>query len=104
MEYSPGIQFQTSLINMEEAKSLTMSNQPEKNQQKRYRCVSINHLQVSSKYFPVGIVIRKAKKLALGMGISQYEAKKAAEYKAAEEEGKYLAAEPAREGEKLSAE
>ena len=52
----------------------------------------------------MGIAIRKAKKLALGMGLSQSEAKKAAEYEAAEEEGKYLAAEPAREGEKLSAE
>ena len=77
MEYSPGIQFQTILINMEEAKELTMINQPEKKEQKRCRCSSINHLQVSSKDFPVGILIRKAKKLALGVGISQSEAKKA---------------------------
>ena len=28
MDYIPGIQFQTSIINMEEAKELTMSNQP----------------------------------------------------------------------------
>ena len=44
MDYSPGIQLQTSLINMEEAKELTVSNQPEKKQQKRCRCGSINHL------------------------------------------------------------
>ena len=30
MDYSPGIQFQIILINMEEAKELTMSNQPKK--------------------------------------------------------------------------
>ena len=30
MEYSPGIQFETSIINTEEAKELTMSNQPKK--------------------------------------------------------------------------
>ena len=35
MEYSPGIQFQTSIINMEEGKELTMSNQLEKKEQKR---------------------------------------------------------------------
>ena len=34
MDYSPGIQFQTSLINMEEAKELAMNNQLGKNQQK----------------------------------------------------------------------
>ena len=32
MEFSPGIQFQTSIINVEEAKELNMSNQPEKKQ------------------------------------------------------------------------
>ena len=31
VDYSTGIKFQTSLINMEEAKELTMRNQPEKN-------------------------------------------------------------------------
>ena len=30
MDYSQGIQFQTSFINMEEAKELTTNNQPEK--------------------------------------------------------------------------
>ena len=87
MDYSPGIQFQTSLVNMEEAKELTMNNQ-----QKRCRCGSIKHLRISSKDCPVGLAIRKAKKLALGMGISQSEAKKAAEDAAAEEESKCLEA------------
>ena len=30
MEYSPGVQFQTSIINMDEANALTMSDQPVK--------------------------------------------------------------------------
>ena len=59
--YSPGIQFQTSLIIMEEAKELTIRNQPEKKQQKRYQCGSIKHLQLSSKDCPVGLAIRNAK-------------------------------------------
>ena len=42
MDYSPGIQFETSLINKEEAKELTMNNK--KKQQKRCRCGSIKHL------------------------------------------------------------
>ena len=102
MDYSPGIPFQTSLINMEEAKELTMRNQPEKKQQKRCRCGSIKHLRVSSKDCPVGLAIRKAKKLALG--ISQSKANKATEYAASEEESKCLAAEAAGEGEKSAAE
>ena len=77
MDYSPGIQFQTSIINMKEAKELTMSNQSEKKQKKRCRCGSINHLQVTSKDYPVVLAIRKAKNLALGVGLSQYKAKKA---------------------------
>ena len=55
-----------------------MSNQPEKNQQKWFWCGSNNHLQVTSKDCPVGLEIRRTKKLALGMGISQSEAKKSA--------------------------
>ena len=35
MDYSPGIHLKTSLIKMEEEKSITMSNQPEKKQQQR---------------------------------------------------------------------
>ena len=104
MEYSPGIQFQTSLINMEEAKELTMSNQPEKKQQNWCWCGSIKHLRVSSKDCPVGLAIIKATKMALGMGLSQSEAKKAAEDATVEEESKFLAAEAAEEGEKSAAE
>ena len=48
----------------------------------------------------MGLAIIKAKKLALGMGISKYEAKKAAEYAATEEESRRLAEEADREGEK----
>ena len=98
MDYSPGIQFETSLVNVEDAKELAMNNQPEKNQQKWCRCGFIKHSQVTSKYFPVGLAIRKAKKLALGMGLSKSKAKKAAEDIAAEEESKCLAAEAAGEG------
>ena len=47
----------------------------------------------------MGLAIRKDKKLALGMGISQSKAKKAEEYAAAEEESIFLAAEAAGEGE-----
>ena len=72
MDYSPGIQFQKSPINMEEAKELTMSNQPEKKQQTWCLRGPIKHLQVTSKDCPVGLAIRKAKNLALGMGLSQY--------------------------------
>ena len=79
MDYSPGMQFQTSLINKEEAKALTMRNQPENEQQKRFWCGSIKHLRYSSEDTPVGLVIRKAKKLALGLGISQCEANKSVE-------------------------
>ena len=68
VDYSPGIQLKISLINMEEEKEFTMSNQLEKKQQKRCRCGSIKHLQVSSKDFPVGLAIRKAKNWPWGWG------------------------------------
>ena len=48
----------------------------------------------------MGLAIRGAKNIALGMGISQSKAKKAAAYAAAEEERKCMAAEAAGEGEK----
>ena len=85
MDYSPGIQFETSLVNTKEAKELTKNNQPETKQQKQCRCGSIKHSRVTSKDLPVGLAIRKAKKLALEMGISKSVAKKAAEDAAAEE-------------------
>ena len=79
LEYSPGIQFETSIINMEEAKELTMNNQ-----RKRCRCGSTKHLHISSKDFPVGLAIRKAKKLASETAPSKLEAKKGEEDTAAE--------------------
>ena len=48
----------------------------------------------------MGLAIRKAKKLALGMRLSQFEAKNAEEYSTEEEERKFLAEEAAGEGEK----
>ena len=100
MDYSQGIQFQTSLINMEEAQELKINNELGKKQQKRWRCGSIKHLRISSKDYPVGLAIRKAKTMAFGVGISQSEAKKAAYDAAAEEERKCLAEEAAGEVEK----
>ena len=44
MDCSPGIRFETSLVNVYNAKALTMSNQPKKEQKKRCRCGSITHL------------------------------------------------------------
>ena len=93
MDYIQGIQFQTSLANMEEAKELTMNNQ-----QKRCRCGSVKHLRISDKDCPVGLAIRKAKNLALETAPSKLEAKKAAEDAASEEESKCMAAEAAGEG------
>ena len=61
MDYSQGIQFQTILVNMEEAKGLTMNNK-----QKQCKCGSVKHLRISHKDFPVGLAIRKAKKIGLG--------------------------------------
>ena len=80
---------------MDAAQELTMNNQLEKKKQKRFRYGSIKHLQISSKDYPVGLAIRKAKKLAYEMALSKSEAKKAAEDAAAEEERKCLAAEAA---------
>ena len=90
MDYSQGIQFQTSLVNMEEAKGLTMNNQ-----QKQCKYGSVKHLHISHKDCPVGLAIRKAKKSALERAPSKSEAKNAAEDSAAEEERKCLAEEAA---------
>ena len=48
----------------------------------------------------MGLAIRKAKKMALGMALSKSEARKASEDAVAEEESKCLVAEAAGEGEK----
>ena len=78
---------------MEEAKGLTMNNQ-----QKQCKCGSVKHLHISHKDCPVGLAIRKAKKLALETAPSKLEAKKAAEDAEAEEENKFLDAEAAGKG------
>ena len=61
MDYSQEKHFETSLINMEEAQTLTMNNQSKKKQQKRCRCGSIKHSRVTSMDCPVGLAIRKSK-------------------------------------------
>ena len=83
MGYSPGIRFETSLVNMYKAKGLTKRNQSVRlNQRQKIRCQygSINHLRITTRDLPVGISYQKAKKMALGMGISQSKKKKVAEY------------------------
>ena len=83
MDYSQVIQFQTSLVNTEEAKGLKINNQ-----QKQCKCGSVKHLHISHKDCPVGLTIRKAKKPASETAPSKLEAKKTAEDSAAEEERK----------------
>ena len=93
MDYIQGIQFQTSLVNMEEAKGLTINNQ-----QKQCKCGFVKHLRISHKDCPVGLPIRKANKSALEKSPSKLEANKAAEDAAAEEESKCMAEEAAGKG------
>ena len=64
MGYSLGIQFQTILINMDEAKALTMNNQPGKStdKKKRFRCGFLELLHITSKEFPVGIFYQNKKR------------------------------------------
>ena len=57
-------------------------------------------MRIYSKYGPVRLAIRKAKKLASEMGLSKSEANKAAEDAPEEEESKFLAEEAAGEVEK----
>ena len=73
MDYSQGIQFETSIINMEEAKKLTMNNQPKK----ATEAVPVLLHQALTGYFkglPCGTCNYKVQKLALGMALSKYEA------------------------------
>ena len=93
MDCSPGICFQTSLVNMDKTKALTTRNQPEKKQQKQFWCVSTKHLRITSNDFLLMLAIRRVKKLTLRIGISQAEAKKSEEDSAPERRSKFLAAE-----------
>ena len=64
MDYSSVINFQTSLIKVDEAKALPRKNQVVKTNQKQWRrcrCVSIKHLLMTSNNCPVGISYRNAK-------------------------------------------
>ena len=61
---------------MYEAKAPTITNQLGQHNWKGGASVfSINHLQITSKDFPVNIAIQKAKLLALEMALFQAEAK-----------------------------
>ena len=51
--------FEESLINMDEEKALTKSNQLEKHMvKKQWRCGSIDHSQVTTRDFIVGVTYR----------------------------------------------
>ena len=54
--------------------------------EKRFRCVSLEHLRITSKDYPIWVSLQKRKKKALGMGLSQKEAKKVVEGALAEAE------------------
>ena len=80
MDYSVGICFQTSPVNTEDAKVLTKNNQMGKMNQKqgrKFRGGSSKHLRMTSNDFLVGMYYQKAKKLALAMGLSISDTKKA---------------------------
>ena len=65
VDYSALINFETILVNMDEAKALTKNNQLGKINQKqgrRCRCGSIKHLQIPSNDLTVGLSYRKDKK------------------------------------------
>ena len=61
---------------MNKEKSLIKSNQPESTRKNQFWCGSTNHLQITSRDFPMEIFVQKAKILALEMGLYQYEPKK----------------------------
>ena len=89
MDYSPGIQFQTGLINMDEAKSVTMNNQPGKSTYKKNRAgVAPQSTNVSPQRNSHQGYLTKTQKNDFEMGPSQQEAKKASEYVLAETEKK----------------
>ena len=64
---------------MDEAKALIKSNQIKNKVNKKFRCGSIRHLQITLRDFPVGVSFQKVNMLALDMGLSQYKGKKAGE-------------------------
>ena len=87
VDYSALINFETILVNMDEAKALTKNNQLVKtnqNQVRRCRCGYIKYLRMTSNYCPT--FLSKGQKLAFSMGLSLSKIKKSSEYVAAEEE------------------
>ena len=96
MDYSQGIQFQTSLINMEEAQELTMKNQ----QKKATEAVTVWLHQALTDFlqgFPYDTCNCKGQKSAFEMALSKSKSKNAVEDAESEEESKCLAAEAAGE-------
>ena len=83
MDYSQGIQFETSIINMEEAQELTMNNQPEK-EKKTFPVWLHQALTSYFKWLLCWTCIEKGQKIGLGMALAKSEAKKAAEDAVAE--------------------
>ena len=76
MEYSICIQFQTSIVNMEEAKSLTINNQPRKYMDKKNGA----SMATQSTYVSPQRNALQGFPTETQKGISQQEAKKAEEY------------------------
>ena len=64
MDYSPGMQFQTSIINTDKKKSLTMNNQPGKSidKNKRYQRGLLEHLRITYKEFPIRLSYQNSEK------------------------------------------
>ena len=100
MDYSQGIQFETSIINMEEAKELTMNNQQKKSNKSGAGVAPSSPHELLQKIALWDLQLERPK-IGLGMALSKSEAKKAAEDAAAEEERKCLTADVAGEGEKI---
>ena len=68
MDYSPGIQFETILINTEEAQELTMKNQPGKKSTKAVPVCLHQALTSYFKGFPCGTCDLKSQKIVIGDG------------------------------------
>ena len=79
IDYGPGIQFQTGLVNMDKAKALTMNNQTGKSTDKKNRySVAPQITYVSPQMNDLQGFPNETQKKALGMGIYQKQANKVA--------------------------
>ena len=80
MDYSPGIIFQTGIINTDKANTLTMNNQPIKSTDKgKGAGMAPQSTYVSPQRIDIQEFITETQKKALEMGLSQQEANKSAE-------------------------